>query len=53
VVTDDGAAELMALRPDIPIVSVPDAGHMVPWDNLAGFLAALRDFLDEYRKGAR
>jgi N-formylmaleamate deformylase len=24
---------------------VPDAGHMIPWDNEAGFYAAFGDFL--------
>jgi N-formylmaleamate deformylase len=45
VVTDEGAAELAATRPDATIVSVPGAGHMVPWDDLDGFLAALRPHL--------
>ncbi|GAA5040820.1 N-formylmaleamate deformylase [Thermocatellispora tengchongensis] len=44
VLRDEDAAELSRLRPDIPIVSVPAAGHMVPWDNLAGFLDAVRPF---------
>jgi N-formylmaleamate deformylase len=47
VVSEAGAAELAQLRPDIPIVSVPDAAHMVPWDNLPGFLEAIDPFLDE------
>jgi N-formylmaleamate deformylase len=41
VVGEAGAAELAAARPDATIVTVPDAGHMVPWDNREGFLAAL------------
>jgi N-formylmaleamate deformylase len=45
VVTEAGAAELAALRPDIPVENVADAGHMVPWDNLAGFLDAVLPFL--------
>lgn len=45
VVTDRGAEELAAARPDIPIVIVPDAGHMVPWDNLPGFVSATRAVL--------
>lgn len=42
VVPESAAADLRRVRPDIPIVSVPDAGHMVPWDNLPGFLDAIR-----------
>jgi N-formylmaleamate deformylase len=26
-------------------VRVPNAGHMIPWDNEAGFYAAFQDFL--------
>jgi N-formylmaleamate deformylase len=48
VVTDAGARELARLRPDVPIVAVPDAGHMVPWDNLPGFVAAVDGFLREH-----
>lgn len=35
-------ADLRRLRPDIEIVTVPGAGHMVPWDALEGFLDAAR-----------
>jgi N-formylmaleamate deformylase len=38
-------ADLRRARPDIEIVTVPGAGHMVPWDNLAGFLDAVRPYL--------
>lgn len=37
--------DLRRARPDIEIVAVPDAGHMVPWDNLPGFLEVLRPHL--------
>jgi N-formylmaleamate deformylase len=33
-------AEFQSLNPDIRIERVPDAGHMIPWDNLEGFLVA-------------
>ncbi|RUX96387.1 MULTISPECIES: alpha/beta hydrolase [unclassified Mesorhizobium] len=33
-------AEIQSLNPGIRIEHVPDAGHMIPWDNLEGFLAA-------------
>lgn len=45
VVTAEGLAEARALRPDATFLGVPDAGHMVPWDNLDGFLAATREVL--------
>jgi N-formylmaleamate deformylase len=45
VVTDAAARELAALRPDIPIEEVADAGHMVPWDNLPGFLDVVLPYL--------
>lgn len=48
VVTQEGAEELRDLRPEIEIVSVPDAGHMIPWDNLPGFLDAIAGFLREH-----
>ncbi|MGI5129738.1 alpha/beta fold hydrolase [Pseudonocardia sp. CA-107938] len=45
VVTDAGAAELRASNPAIPVVTVPDAGHMVPWDNWPAFRDVLLDEL--------
>ncbi|ANN61939.1 alpha/beta hydrolase (plasmid) [Mesorhizobium loti NZP2037] len=33
-------AEIQSLNPGIRIERVPDAGHMIPWDNLEGFLDA-------------
>ncbi|QKW33182.1 alpha/beta hydrolase [Actinomadura sp. NAK00032] len=45
VVTAADAAELARANPALPVISVPDAGHMVPWDNPDGFWAALRDHL--------
>ena len=33
-------AEILSLNPAIRIERVPDAGHMIPWDNLEGFFAA-------------
>jgi N-formylmaleamate deformylase len=45
VVPDAAARELAALRPDIAIESVAGAGHMVPWDNGAGFFDAVLPFL--------
>ena len=37
VVRDDDVAELQRATPSMRHVRVPDAGHMIPWDNAAGF----------------
>jgi N-formylmaleamate deformylase len=48
VVRDEDIAECKTLSPGLQAVRVPDAGHMIPWDNLAGFLAAVRPFLSAH-----
>jgi N-formylmaleamate deformylase len=53
VVTEGGARELAEARPDASILVVPEAGHMIPWDDLDGFLRATREFLGAVREGAR
>jgi N-formylmaleamate deformylase len=45
VVLDRDVAEMQALAPCLLHVRVPDAGHMIPWDNEPGFYAAFGDFL--------
>jgi N-formylmaleamate deformylase len=45
VVTRVGADEAIAARPDAQRADIPAAGHMVPWDNLDGFLAVVRPML--------
>lgn len=45
VIRDDELAELKGLKPDLEILRIPDAGHMIPWDNLEGFLAAIESYL--------
>ncbi|WP_321922623.1 alpha/beta fold hydrolase [Burkholderia sp. BCC1998] len=45
VVRDDDVAELQRATPSMQHVRVPDAGHMIPWDNAAGFYAAFGNFL--------
>ena len=45
VVPQSAAEELRALRPDIEILTVPGTGHMIPWDDLSGFLETLRPHL--------
>jgi N-formylmaleamate deformylase len=37
--------EIRSLNPNVQIERVPDAGHMIPWDNLEGFLGAVDRFL--------
>jgi len=37
--------ELQGLLPQLVVSRVEDAGHMIPWDNEAGFYAAFGDFL--------
>jgi N-formylmaleamate deformylase len=44
VILEDDEAEIRGLNTAIQTTRVPDAGHMIPWDNLPGFLAALRPF---------
>ncbi|MQA15850.1 MAG: alpha/beta fold hydrolase [Pseudonocardiaceae bacterium] len=45
VVTEEGVAQLSGTNPRIPIVTVPQAGHMVAWDNFDGFITVLAQFL--------
>ena len=45
VVRPEDADEILRLAPDAQHVRVPDAGHMIPWDNEHGFYAAFQDFL--------
>ncbi len=44
VIGDEDIAEIRSLNPSIDIRIVEDAGHMIPWDNLEGFLEAVMDF---------
>lgn len=45
VVTAEGAAEVAAARPEATVHAVPNAGHMIPWDEHAAFLAVVRPLL--------
>lgn len=45
VVRNEDVTELQRATPAMLHVRVPDAGHMIPWDNAAGFHAAFGDFL--------
>ncbi len=44
VVLPDDEAEVIRLMPHIEVRRVAGAGHMIPWDDLEGFLAAVLDF---------
>jgi N-formylmaleamate deformylase len=46
VVPPSGVEEVAAANPAAAIVGVPSAGHMIPWDNLPGFLTEVRRFAD-------
>lgn len=41
VIQPEDEAEIAGLNPAISIVKVQDAGHMIPWDNLEGFMEAV------------
>lgn len=45
VIAPEDEAEIRGLNPAIEISRVPNAGHMIPWDDLDGFFEALGDFL--------
>jgi N-formylmaleamate deformylase len=45
VVTEAGAAEAAAANPSATVHAVPGAGHMIPWDEHAAFLAVVRPLL--------
>jgi N-formylmaleamate deformylase len=50
VVSADALTELAAARAsDMEFFEIVGAGHMVPWDNLQGFLAVVRDVLQRQR----
>jgi N-formylmaleamate deformylase len=51
VISEEGLAEVKASNPKAEIVGIPDAGHMIPWENLADFVTAVRDFVGS-RAGA-
>jgi N-formylmaleamate deformylase len=45
VVGAAGAAEVAAANPQAEVVELPGAGHMLPWDDLDGFVGIVRGFL--------
>ena len=44
VINKDDINEIRGLNPGIEVRIVDKAGHMIPWDNLEGFLEAVMDF---------
>lgn len=45
VVTAEDAATLRQVNPRAEVVAVPDAGHMIPWDNLPQTVSDIEGFL--------
>ena len=45
VIRAEDIQEIEGLIADVTVAHVADAGHMIPWDNEAGFYAAFGDFL--------
>ncbi len=48
VVTAESVKEV-AENPELEMVGVPGAAHMLPWENFAGFLAPVQSFLERVR----
>ncbi len=44
VIRDEDIAEMRTLMPQLEVAKVADAGHMIPWDDEAGFYRALGTF---------
>lgn len=45
VLRPEDIEEIRSLHPDIHVAHVPGAGHMIPWDDEAGFYHAFGEFL--------
>ncbi len=45
VIRPNDVEEMRTLLPTLSVVNVPNAGHMIPWDDEAGFYHAFGDFL--------
>lgn len=45
VIRNEDIEEIRSLVPEIKVVRVENAGHMIPWDDEKGFYAAFGDFL--------
>lgn len=51
VFTRSSAAEVARANPEATVTAIPNAGHMIPWDDLPGFLAETRAFLADAAAG--
>lgn len=47
VILPEDEAEIKSLSPRVEVTHIPDAGHMIPWDNLPGFIDAAKAFLKQ------
>lgn len=45
VIRVEDISEIKQLMPQLDVAHVPDAGHMIPWDDEAGFYSAFGEFL--------
>ncbi|MNT60565.1 N-formylmaleamate deformylase [compost metagenome] len=45
VIREEDVQEMRKLLPALLVAHVADAGHMIPWDDEAGFYRAFGDFL--------
>jgi N-formylmaleamate deformylase len=52
-VSEAAARELALENPAAEVACVEDAGHMLPWDNLPGFLAVVRSFVGGANRASR
>jgi N-formylmaleamate deformylase len=50
VVTPEAAREVAEANSNLEMVVVPDAAHMIPWENLAGFMEPVTGFLERVRR---
>ena len=46
MVTDDAAAEVVDALKDGRALRIDNVGHMIPWDDLDGFLSAVNGFIE-------
>lgn len=52
IVTPEVVAKVRELNPKVRIVSIPDAGHLIRFDQYTAFMDALRPFLKQVRTGS-
>lgn len=45
VILDEDEAEMKSMKPDMMVTTVPNAGHMIPWDDEPDFYRSMGDFL--------